>query len=219
MLRPPASVIDGPQPAVRKPPPACQLPPTRILLVDDHEVVHWGYRRALLRSSWVTSCHSAFGPARALVLAREVQPDLAIVDVTLGPYTGVALARQLSRNCRVLLLCAEGRVPLERLVASGAVGVVGKGWTVSRFVETVRLAAAGPRTGPRGSADSRPILSDRELETLTHVAEGLTNQQIASALDLSRWTIKQHCSAAYRKLGAANRAEAVQIAQRLALLD
>jgi DNA-binding NarL/FixJ family response regulator len=219
MLEAHAGVVEAPRTVVSTRSPEDQPPPTRILLVDDHEVVHWGYRLALNRCSWVTGCHSALGPSSALSVARKVRPDLAIVDIMLGPYSGVALARQLSRSCRVLLLCVDGTVPPDRLAASGAVGVVGKGWTVSRFIEVARLAAGGHPTDGCSPPRASRILSDRELEILTHIADGLTNQQIGSALGLSPWTIKQHCSAVYRKLGAANRAEAVQLAQRLSLLD
>lgn len=191
----------------------------RLLLVDDHEVVHWGYRLAFSRCAWVDSCASAAGPTQGLALARRVKPHLAIVDVVLGHYSGVALSRELSKTTTVVLLATEGRVSSETLQESRAIGVLGKNWPIDRFTAAAERAASGRSIARSRPPAPRQILSRREVEVLSLMAQGGTNRQIAADLALSPWTVKQYLSSSYRKLGVVNRAQAVQVGRSRSLID
>ena len=85
-------------------------------------------------------------------------------------------------------------------------------------VAAVRMVGLGMTMFPRKSEQPAPLLTEREREVLDLVAAGSTNREIAEQLFLSPHTVKEHTSALYRKLGARNRAEAVQLAQRIGLL-
>lgn len=191
----------------------------RLLLVDDHEVVHWGYKFAFSRCDWVDSCAAALGSTQALALAKRIKPDLAIVDVVLGHYSGVALSRELSKTTTVVLLALEGRVSSEMLEASRAVGVLGKSWPIGRFVAAAERAASGRSIARSRPAPPRQILSRREVEVLSLMAHGRTNAQIGSELGLSPWTVKQYLSSSYRKLGVVNRTQAVQVGRSRSLIE
>jgi two-component system response regulator DesR len=82
----------------------------------------------------------------------------------------------------------------------------------------VRMVGLGMTMFARKAEQPQPLLSEREREVLDLIAAGSTNREIAEQLYLSPHTIKEHTSALYRKLGARNRAEAVQLAQRIGLL-
>ena len=102
--------------------------------------------------------------------------------------------------------------------AAGASGFVSKDWDAGEVARAVRMVGLGMTMFAPTSQQPAPLLSEREREVLDLVAAGSTNREIAQALFLSPHTVKEHTSALYRKLGARNRAEAVQRAQRVGLL-
>jgi two-component system response regulator DesR len=95
---------------------------------------------------------------------------------------------------------------------------VSKDWDAGEVARAVRMVGLGMTMFAPTSEQPAPLLSEREREVLDLVAAGSTNREIAQALFLSPHTVKEHTSALYRKLGARNRAEAVQRAQRVGLL-
>jgi two-component system response regulator DesR len=101
--------------------------------------------------------------------------------------------------------------------AAGAAGFVSKDWSAPEIARLVRMAGDGMDVFKDSPGSDAPRLTDREREILGLIAEGATNREIAEALFLSPHTIKEHTSTLYRKLGARNRADAVQRAQRLGL--
>jgi two-component system response regulator DesR len=102
--------------------------------------------------------------------------------------------------------------------AAGASGFVSKDWDAGEVARAVRMVGLGMTMFAPTSQQPAPLMSEREREVLDLVAAGSTNREIAQALFLSPHTVKEHTSALYRKLGARNRAEAVQRAQRVGLL-
>jgi two-component system response regulator DesR len=102
--------------------------------------------------------------------------------------------------------------------AAGASGFVSKDWEARDVATAVRMVGLGMTMYPLKSEQPAPLLSAREREVLDLIAAGATNREIADRLYLSPHTIKEHTSMLYRKLGARNRAEAVQLAQRIGLL-
>lgn len=193
----------------------------RVLVVDDHEVVHWGFRLLLTEQPWVERCVSASSPAEALALARRYEPDVALVDLFLGESSGAVLCEKLRREVprtRVLLISGAGWISPQAARTAGASGFVLKDSSAEDITMAVRMVASGKTVfAPRFEQQDAAALSEREREVISLMATGATNREIAARLHLSPHTVKEHTSSLYRKLGVRNRAEAVQRAERLGL--
>lgn len=195
-------------------------PGMRVLIVDDHEVVRWGFDIMLAKQPWVERCLAAGNHADAVELARRMRPDVALVDLFLGDESGAELCEALrvaSPRTQVLLISGVGWISPQAAQAAGAHGFVSKDWSAEEVAGAVQMVGKGMTVfAPRDEGPQTP-LSDREGEVLDLMASGLTNREIAARLYLSPHTVKEYASALYRKLGARNRAEAVRKAERLGL--
>jgi two-component system response regulator DesR len=194
----------------------------RVLIVDDHEVVHWGFRLMLGEQPWVERCLSARNTREAVALVTRYEPHVALVDLFVGQESGAEICerlRALSPMTSVLLISGAGRISPNAARAAGAAGFISKDWPAADIAGAVRMVGLGMTVFRPHEAPQGPPLSDREREVLQEVASGATNREIAARLFLSPHTVKEHTSSLYRKLGVRNRAEAVQKAQRLGLLD
>jgi len=192
----------------------------RVMVVDDHDVVHWGFRLMLGEQSWVERFLSARTGAEALELALRYEPHVALVDLFLGEESGAELCEQLrarSPVTRVLLISGAGRISPSAARAAGASGFVSKDWDAEDVARAVLAVGSGMTVFEPRPEVSPTLLSEREREVLDRIASGATNREIAESLHLSPHTVKEHTSAIYRKLEVRNRAEAVQRAQRLGL--
>jgi DNA-binding NarL/FixJ family response regulator len=192
-----------------------------VLVVDDHDVVHWGFRLMLTQQSWVERCLSAHTGNEALELARRYSPHVALVDLFIGAESGAEICEQLRAaepNTRVLLFSGAGEIPPHAARAAGASGFAYKHWSARQIADAVRLVGLGKTMFKRDDQTGALGLTERERAVLERMASGSTNPEIAAALHLSPHTVKEHTSALYRKLGVRNRTEAVQRAQRLGLL-
>ncbi len=187
----------------------------RVLLLDDEEIVHLGFRLLLDNESWAERCLTATDADSALELARRFEPDVALIDTGALDREPAVLCRALtrvSRRTHVLLLTHAEAIPPSTVRAAGALGFVSRGWSASDLLRAIHMASLGLSSEPhreRGTTE----LSARQQEILQLIAEGATNEEIALRLYLSRHTVKQHTSALYRKLGARNRTHAVQAAR------
>jgi two-component system response regulator DesR len=191
----------------------------RVLVVDDHDVVQWGFRLLLERQSWVERCLAASSGAEAVQVCRKVKPEIALVDMLLGTESGAEVCEeihQVSPDTRVLLISGAGIISPNVARAAGAAGFISKDWSAVDVVRAVRRVSQGHEVFAEAPLDSP--LSEREQEVLSLIATGSTNKEIAGHLHLSPHTVKEHTSAIYRKLGVRNRAEATRQAQRLKIL-
>ena len=194
----------------------------RILVVDDHDVVQWGFRLMLGQQPWVERCLSARDAEEASALAQRYDPHVALVDLFVGEESGAGICERLraqNPRLRVLLVSGAGRISAAAARAAGASGFIAKDRPAAEIAGAVRVIAAGREVFPAEETPSGPPLTARERDVLALVARGATNREIAAELFLSPHTVKEHTSALYRKLGVRNRAEAVQRAQRLGLLS
>ena len=192
----------------------------RVLVVDDHDVVHWGLRSLLSSQPWVERCLAAHSGEEAVALARRYEPNVALVDLFLGGESGADVCEQLIAEVpqvKVLLISGAGRLSVAAARAAGASGFIPKDWSGADVANAVRMVALGMSVFEPGEEPGPAGLSGREREVLELIATGATNSEIASRLYLSPHTVKEHTSSVYRKLGVRNRAEAVQRAQRLGL--
>ncbi len=194
----------------------------RVLVVDDHDVVHWGFRVLLVEQPWVERCLAARTGAEALELVRAFEPHVALVDLFLSGESGAELCesiRKASPSTRVLLISGAGRMSAAAARAAGASGFVSKDLEAGEIAAAVRMVGLGMTMFSPRAEQPAPLLTEREREVLDLIAAGSTNREIAETLFLSPHTVKEHTSAVYRKLRARNRAEAVQRAQRMGLLS
>jgi two-component system response regulator DesR len=193
----------------------------RVLVVDDHDVVHWGFRVLLGEQPWVERCLAARTGAEALEVLRTFRADVALVDLFLAGESGADVCdsiRKASPSTRVLLISGAGRMSPAAARAAGASGFVSKDWDAREVAKAVRMVGLGMTVFEPVAEQPAPLLTEREREVLDLIAAGSTNREIAQRLFLSPHTVKEHTSALYRKLRARNRAEAVQRAQRMGLL-
>lgn len=192
----------------------------RVLVVDDHDVVQWGFRLLLAEQRWVGECLAASTTEEAIDLAQSMKPDVALIDLFLGRRSGAELCEALqeaSPQTRVLLISGVGWISPEAARAAGAAGFVSKDWSAADVARAVRMVGMGMTVFAPRSEPLPANLSQREREVLALIARGATNKEIAEHLFLSPHTVKDHTSSLYRKLEVRNRAEAVQRAERLGL--
>jgi two-component system response regulator DesR len=192
----------------------------RVLVVDDHDVVHWGLRSLLGAQPWVERCLAAHDAAEALVLAERYEPQVALVDLFVGSESGADICQRLrdvSPGTNVLFISGAGRISAAAARGVGARGFIPKDWPAQAVADAVRVVGEGGAVFGPGETELPAGLSAREREVLSLIATGATNAEIADRLFLSPHTVKEHTSTLYRKLGARNRAEAVRLGQRVGL--
>jgi DNA-binding NarL/FixJ family response regulator len=192
----------------------------RVLVLDDEELVRWGFRVLLTHQRWSERCLPAPDVDAAIELARRFAPHIALVDVGMLGDDPAGVCGRLASACptmRLLLLSSADAVSLATVRAYGAAGYVCRAWSARDLLRAIRLASLGRPPGSYRPA-AQSSLSPRQQEVLQLIAAGQTNAEIAKRLFLSRHTVKQHTSALYRKLRVKNRTHAVQAAQRMGLI-
>jgi DNA-binding NarL/FixJ family response regulator len=204
---------------------------TAVLLVDDHDLIRQGLRRAFERAEDFTVVGEAATVADALAAVESTSPDVVTMDVRLPDGNGIDAVRSLRAahpqlGIVVLTMYAEDEHLLGALDA-GASAFVAKDAPADDVVAAARHAAAAPDAfSATDLADAMrrrltppaPTLSPRETEVLALLADGLAVAQIAKTLYISESTTKTHISKLYDKLGAANRAQALMTAMRRGLI-
>jgi two-component system response regulator DesR len=193
----------------------------RVLVVDDHDIVHWGFRLMLSQHQWVERCVGARSGHRALDLARRYRPHVALVELFVDGQSGVEICERLRAAVsvtRVLLISGRDTIAPSAAREAGASGFASKDWRANDITAAVRMVGLGQTAFRAQERPTAVALSRRERQVLELIAAGSTNAQIAGALCLSTDTIKEHASRLYRKLRARNRTDAVQRALRLGLL-
>jgi DNA-binding NarL/FixJ family response regulator len=204
---------------------------TTVLLVDDHELIRQGLRRAFERSGDFTVAGEAASIGEAMALIDGNPPEVVILDVRLPDGSGLdaaaALRKKHPRLGIVVLTMYAGDEQLFGALDAGASAFVPKDAPAEDVVAAARHAAASPDSFTAANlADAMkrrmeptgPQLSPREKEVLVLLADGLGVAQISKRLYISESTTKTHISKLYEKLGAGNRAQALMSALRLGLI-
>jgi DNA-binding NarL/FixJ family response regulator len=204
---------------------------TSVILVDDHELIRQGLRRAFERDETFEVVGEAGTGEEARSLVDNLRPDVAIVDIRLPDVNGLDLAKELRAKSEqmgiVVLTMYSGDEHLFGALEAGASAFVAKDSPAEDIVAAARHAAVSPRAFTASDlADAMrrrleptgPRLSPREMDVLTRLAQGLSVAQIAGQLYISESTTKTHISKIYDKLGATNRAQALMTALRLGLI-
>jgi DNA-binding NarL/FixJ family response regulator len=205
--------------------------PIRVMLVDDHALVRSAVRQALAAPD-IEVVGEAATADEALLLAPDLQPDILLLDINLPGTDGLRLLRELVPRLPatqiVMLTISDNRRDLADAVRNGAVGYLTKdlspealqravrgirsgdlAMSRSMAADVIRDLSTGARRGTSDAADPRlASLSSREDEVLRHLAEGLTDREIAERLGISPRTVETHVGSILHKLGVRNRAQA-----------
>ena len=204
---------------------------TTVVLVDDHELIRQGLRRAFERTEDFAVVGEASSVAQAFEVIAQSTPDVIVLDVRLPDGNGLDVARRV-REARpetgiVVLTMYAGDEQLFGALEAGASAFVPKDSPADDVIAAARHAAVSPRaftaSDLAGAMQRRltptgPQLSPREREVLGLLADGLGVAAISKKLYISESTTKTHISKVYEKLGAANRAQALMTAMRLGLI-
>ena len=147
-----------------------------MLVVDDHDVVHWGFRLMLTQQPWVERCVSApQRAAEAMELAKRYQPHVALVDLFIGEESGAEICEQLRAaepGTRVLLFSGAGEISPQAARAAGASGFAYKDWPARRIASAVRAVGLGQTVFERHERPGALGLSERERAVLELMAGG-----------------------------------------------
>jgi DNA-binding NarL/FixJ family response regulator len=205
----------------------------KLLIIDDHPIVHDGVAAILRAEQDIEIVGSAGTVAQGLSAMRSVAPDVVLLDVRMPDEDGLdGIQRILEAHPKVRIVMFTAYDAEEYVFAAitaGAKGYVLKGSPGQELVRAIRQVHGGdsylsPAIGAtlaRQVAHPRRgggLLSGRELAVLRLVAAGQSNPQIAESLGISERTVKFHVTAIFNKLGADNRAQAVALAGRRGLL-
>jgi len=210
----------------------------RVLLADDHSIVRRGLR-GLLEAAGQSVVAEASDGLEALNLCEEHRPDLVILDIGMPKLSGIEVAarsQKLRHPPGVIILSVHGDESyIMRALAAGARAYLLKSATDEDLIPAVRAVAAGKpffspavtavlvedyvrRLEQRGLTDSYYLLTDREKEVLQLLAEGRSNKEVATLLDLGLSTVETHRANLMQKLNLHNTAEIVLYAVRKGLI-
>lgn len=208
-----------------------RIEPGRILVVDDHPIIREGLAMRIATQPDLMVCGEAATEQEALRLVHETKPDLAIIDISLKNSNGIDLIKQIkssSPSTKMLVFSGhQESLYAERALRAGASGYVNKQEPDEKMLEAIRSVLAGslvvcPEVTKKlvdhalanSSTMKSPIerLTDRELEILRMIGEGMTTSAIANRLYLSTHTIDTHRENIKRKLKLKNSGELMRAA-------
>ena len=205
----------------------------RILLVDDHSVVRQGLRLFLKYDPELEVVGEASDGAEALRQARELKPDVVLMDLLMPVMDGIAataaIRRELPETEVLALTSVLEDASVVGAVRAGAIGYLLKDTQAEALCQAIKAAAAGqvqltPRAAARlmqavSTPESPEALTKRETEVLRLLAQGQSNKQIAYRLHNTERTIKSHVSRILSKLGVQSRTQATLFAIRTGLVS
>lgn len=205
----------------------------RILLAEDHLVMREGLKRLINEQPNMEVVGEADDGVAAWQMAKELQPDIVLMDVSMPVLNGAEATEKIKQECpavKVLALTAQRATAyLNQLLKAGASGYVLKQVAFHELVEAICTVASGgnyvdktsqqhilngyiDKRSLKGEAQGR-ALSEREAEVLHLVANGYTNKEIATRLGISVKTVETHKINFMKKLGLQSRAEVVEYAR------
>jgi DNA-binding NarL/FixJ family response regulator len=214
----------------------------RVLLADDQALIRAGFRVLLDSADGIEVVGEAANGDAAVDLARQLRADVVLMDIRMPGVDGLEATRRIAADddlagVKVIMLTTfESDEHVYQAIRAGASGFLVKDSEPADLIQAVRVVAAGdallaPRVTRRLITDlaSRPerprldgrqlaALTDREREVLSHVAAGLSNDEIAAQLFLSPLTAKTHVSRILAKLNARDRAQLVVLAYESGLV-
>lgn len=203
----------------------------RVFLADDHTVLREATAELVDHQADMEVVGQAGTGEETVAQVKVSKPDVVVIDAAMPRMNGIEATRQIVSLCpktRVLVLSAhEDQEHIIPMLESGAIGYLPKTVSLNQLLEAIRSANQGVSvlppaiasvvvrhiSGDLASETAAPI-TGREMEVLHFVAQGLTNEQIAHKLNLSKRTIEAHLTHIYAKLNVFSRTEAVILAQK-----
>lgn len=212
--------------------PKAEQVPIRILVVDDHAIVREGLRLLLKFDEQLEVVGEASNGREALVQARAFLPDVVLMDLLMPVMDGITATGKIREelpNVEVVALTSVLEdASVVGAIRAGAIGYLLKDTDGKELRRAIKAAAAGqvqlsPEAARRLMSEahepkSHADLTDREQEVLCHLAQGLTNREIAEVLAIGNETVKTHVSRVLAKLGTRSRTEAALHAWREGLV-
>jgi two-component system, NarL family, response regulator LiaR len=204
-------------------------PIIRVLVVDDHTMVRRGLATFLKVFDDLLLAGEAASGQEAVQQVAQLQPDVVLMDMVMPDMDGATatrLIRKQSPQTQVLALTSfKEEILVQSALQAGAIGYLLKDVSADELAQAIRAAQAGRSTLSPEAAQAlvhataqppapRIDLTERELEVLTLMVDGLNNTQIAARLTVSPSTVKSHVSNILSKLGVVSRTEAVTMALR-----
>ncbi|HEV3154339.1 MAG TPA: response regulator transcription factor [Candidatus Baltobacteraceae bacterium] len=203
----------------------------RVVLADDHPIVLDGIAMNLEDSGDVQVVARAVRGSEALDAVKRENPDVLVLDLELPGESGLdvlANVKRISPVLRTVIFTAYGGTErVSSALRAGADAYVLKGTSSAELLDAIRSVAAGRAYLPPAIAaeligtlrdPARERLTQRETEILRLLADGLSNKAISSQLNIAERTVKFHVSEIFARLGVANRAHAVAVAQKAGLI-
>jgi len=201
--------------------------PIRIVLIDDHMQVHKIVQTTLAAIPDIILVGQGANGQEGLDLCKQYQPDIILMDVVMPVMDGIEATKVLHERfpeIKVIVLSSfHDHESVYTMLRNGAVGYLTKDSIAQDLAETIRTSFQGnmvfsSEIGAQLVSLPQPLvnfhLTDRELEVLVLLAEGLTNQQSAQRLSISISTLKFHMNNIYDKLGVQTRSEALVLAAK-----
>jgi len=200
-----------------------------VLVIDDHVLIREGLRRALASHATLSLVGEAASKREALVQIPHHKPNAIVVDLHLPDGSGleiIAWARALDQKLGIVALTFAAHSENARAcMQSGASGFVAKNSPISELIDAIEKSCKSPlsfsnrrATDVISSRNKDFELTSRELEILEILPTGMTVIEIAKSLFVTEATVKTHLAAIYRKLGAGNRVQAINVARKAGLL-
>lgn len=201
--------------------------PIRVVIIDDHIQIHNIVSGLLKQTSEIKLVGQGANGEDAINLCEHNNPDIVLMDVVMPVMDGIQATKLLQErfpSIKVLVLSSfHDHESVHSMLRNGAVGYLTKSALAEDLVETIQATSQGKMvfsadiveqlvSQPQPAMDFR--LTDRELEVLVLLAEGLTNQQSAQRLSISVSTLKFHMNNIYEKLGVQTRSEALVLAAK-----
>lgn len=187
----------------------------RLIIIDDHAVVRDALAQVLEAEPGLEVVGTAGDGASGIALARDVQPDVVLLDIGLPDSDGLELIGAFHSHCpatRVLMLSMHSEPEYAAIAAQrGASGLVAKSELPRAFIDAIRCVARG------GELCVKNTLTPRERDVLTHIARGRTNDEIARDLRLQPRTVEGYCQRLMDRLDIHTRVGLAGYARRLRL--
>ena len=199
-----------------------------VLIADDHAIMRMGLIALFESDNQIEVVGEAKNGEIAVKKALKLKPDVVVMDLLMPVVDGITATKAICDklpNTKVLVLTTSTvSDDLNRVLSNGASGIVIKSESYDTFLQAIKEVHAGKRYIPADVAEliaydpPAKALTERQLAILTSTARGLSNDEIAREFAISKTMVKKYLNVIYKKLDAANRSEAIAIAQRKHLL-